>query len=55
VRTEDVTRALGGIRPIGQVKAAEIDDLRRWAREALAIDANRGTTVGAADARSLEL
>jgi AAA+ superfamily predicted ATPase len=55
VRTEDVTRALGGIRPIAQVKAAEIEDLRRWAREALAIDANRGTTVGAADARSLEI
>ena len=29
--------------------------LRRWAREALAVDANRGTQVGAADARSLEL
>jgi AAA+ superfamily predicted ATPase len=55
VRTEDVARALGGIRPIAQVKVAEIEDLRRWAREALAIDANRSATPGAADARSLEL
>jgi SpoVK/Ycf46/Vps4 family AAA+-type ATPase len=55
VRTEDVMRALAGIRPIAQVKSAEIEELRRWARDALAIDANRGTAVGVADARSLEL
>ena len=37
------------------MKPDEIEDLRKWAREvALAVDANRGTTV-AADARSLEL
>jgi SpoVK/Ycf46/Vps4 family AAA+-type ATPase len=55
VGTEDVLRAMGGIRPLSQVKPAEIEDLRRWAREALAIDANRGTQLGAADTRSLEL
>jgi AAA+ superfamily predicted ATPase len=55
VRTEDVLRAVDGIRPLAQVKPAEIEDLRRWAREALAIDANRGTQLGAADTRSLEL
>jgi SpoVK/Ycf46/Vps4 family AAA+-type ATPase len=55
VQTEDVVRGLAGIRPLAQVKAAEIEDLRRWAREALAIDANRGAPVGAAGARSLEL
>jgi AAA+ superfamily predicted ATPase len=55
VRTEDVLRGLGGIRPLAQVKPAEIEDLRRWAREALAVDANRGTQLGAADVRPLEL
>jgi AAA+ superfamily predicted ATPase len=55
VRTDDVARALEGIRPLAQVKSAEIEELRRWAREALAIDANRGTQLCAADARSLEL
>jgi SpoVK/Ycf46/Vps4 family AAA+-type ATPase len=55
VRTDDIVRALGGIRPLAQVKPAEIEDLRRWAREALAVDANRGPSLGAADARSLEL
>jgi SpoVK/Ycf46/Vps4 family AAA+-type ATPase len=48
LRNEDLLLALRGIRPIAQVKAAEVDELRRWAREALAIDANRGTTVGEA-------
>jgi SpoVK/Ycf46/Vps4 family AAA+-type ATPase len=55
VRTDDVAQSLEGIRPLAQVKPAEIEELRRWAREALAIDANRGTQLGAADARSLEL
>jgi AAA+ superfamily predicted ATPase len=55
VRTEDVSMALAGIRPLAQVKAAEVEDLRRWAREALAVDANRGTPVGTTEARSLEL
>src|ERR671936_1756997 len=36
VRTEDVLRALDGIRPLAQVKPAEIEDLRRWAKDALA-------------------
>ena len=43
LRTEDIVRALSGIRPLAQVKPNEIEDLRRWARDALAIDANRGT------------
>ena len=53
--THDIMRALDGIRPLAQVKPGEIEDLRRWARDALAIDANRGTQLGAAEARSLEL
>ena len=55
VLADDVVRALAGIRPISQVKAAEIEELRRWARDALAIDANLGTPVGATPTRSLEL
>jgi SpoVK/Ycf46/Vps4 family AAA+-type ATPase len=54
VRTDDVLNSVAGIRPLAQVKPDEIGGLRGWAREALAVDANRGTTV-AADARSLEL
>ena len=46
LRTDDMLLALGGIRPIAQVKAAEVEDLRRWAREALAIDAHGGATIG---------
>jgi len=41
--------------PILKIKPNGIEDLGRWARDALAIDANRGTQLGAADARSLEL
>src|SRR5215831_7795591 len=48
LRNEDLLVALRGIRPIAQIKAAEVEDLRRWAREALAIDANRGSTLGEA-------
>jgi hypothetical protein len=55
VRTEDLVQALDGIRPLALVKPAEIEELRRWARECLAIDANRGSQLAAADARSLEL
>ena len=54
LRTEDIVEALGRIRPLSQVKPDEIEDLRRWAREALAVDANRGTRLGA-DVRTLEL
>jgi SpoVK/Ycf46/Vps4 family AAA+-type ATPase len=55
LRTDDILRALSGIRPLAQVKPTEIEDLRRWARDALAIDANRGTQLGATDVRSLEI
>jgi len=56
LRTEDIVAALGRIQPIARVKAADIEELRRWAREALAIDANRGVPVGQADgSRRLEI
>jgi ATP-dependent 26S proteasome regulatory subunit len=55
LRTDDIVQSIAAIRPLSQVKPAEIEDLRRWAREALAIDANRGAQLGAAEARSLEL
>jgi AAA+ superfamily predicted ATPase len=55
VRTDDIARAVSQIRPLAQVKPAEIEDLRRWAREALAIDANRGIPVGDSGPRPLEL
>ena len=54
-RSDDIVRALSSFRPLTQVKPDEIEDLRRWARDALAIDANRGTQLGAAAVRSLEL
>ena len=37
VRPEDLERAVGAIRPLAQVKPNEIEDLRRWARDALAL------------------
>ena len=40
---------------LAQIKASDIEDLRRWAREALAIDANRATPLDAAELRPLEL
>ena len=52
VRTEDILRALGNIRPLAKIKASDIEDLRRWAREALAIDANRGTQVESGELRA---
>ena len=55
VETADMLRALGNIRPLAQVKASDIEDLRRWAREALAIDANRGTQLDSGELRPLEL
>jgi SpoVK/Ycf46/Vps4 family AAA+-type ATPase len=54
LRTDDIARSVGTIRPLSQVKPDEIEDLRRWAREALAVDANRGTQMGT-EVRSLEL
>jgi AAA+ superfamily predicted ATPase len=55
VETVDILRALGNIRPLAQVKASDIEDLRRWAREALAIDADRGTQLESGELRPLEL
>jgi len=40
--TTDVGRRVRAIRPTSEVKREEIEELRRWAREHLAIDAVRG-------------
>jgi SpoVK/Ycf46/Vps4 family AAA+-type ATPase len=42
----DVLRQVRAIRPTSEVKRDEIEELRRWAREHLAIDAVRGQTPG---------
>ena len=39
VTTADILRRVRGIRPTSEVKREEIEDLRRWAREHLAVDA----------------
>lgn len=43
--TPDVLRRVRAIRPTSEVKREEIDDLRKWARDHLAIDAGRGQPV----------
>jgi len=40
--TADILARVRGIRPTSEVKREEIEELRRWAREHLAIDAVRG-------------
>ena len=42
VITTDVLRRVRAIRPTSAVKREEIEELRRWARDHLAIDAVRG-------------
>lgn len=42
VATADVLRRVRSIRPTSEVKREEIEELRRWAREHLAIDAMKG-------------
>ena len=42
VTTADVTARARAIRPTSEVKREEIEELRRWAREHLAVDAVRG-------------
>jgi SpoVK/Ycf46/Vps4 family AAA+-type ATPase len=42
VTTSDLLRRAQSIRPTSEVKREEIEELRRWAREHLAIDAVRG-------------
>jgi hypothetical protein len=44
--TEDVVRRVRAIRPTSEVKREEIDELRRWAREHLAVDAVHGQPAG---------
>jgi SpoVK/Ycf46/Vps4 family AAA+-type ATPase len=40
--TEDVLKRVRAIRPTSEVKREAIEELRKWAREHLAIDAVRG-------------
>ena len=49
VTTADVQRRAQAIRPTSEVKREEIDELRRWARDHLAIDAVRGQPAGAGE------
>jgi hypothetical protein len=43
--TADVVRRVRSIRPTSEVKREEIEELRKWAREHLAIDAVQGPVV----------
>lgn len=45
VSTADLLARVRAIRPTSEVKREEIEELRRWAREHLAIDAVRGEPV----------
>ncbi len=47
--TPDVVRRVRSIRPTSEVKREEIEELRRWAREHLAIDAVRGQPSAAGE------
>jgi SpoVK/Ycf46/Vps4 family AAA+-type ATPase len=49
LRTPDVLQRIRTIRPTSEVKRDEIEELRRWAREHLAIDAVRGQPVAGGD------
>ncbi len=51
--TADVLRRVRSFRPTSEVKRDEIEELRKWAREHLAIDAVRGRPA-AADERLME-
>ncbi len=44
--TADVLKRVRSIRPTSEVKREEIEEIRRWAREHLAIDAVRNETTG---------
>jgi hypothetical protein len=45
--TTDVLRRIKSIRPTSEVKREDIEELRRWAKDHLAIDAVRGPAEGA--------
>lgn len=47
VTTADVLRRIRSIRPTSEVKREDIEELRRWAKDHLAIDAVRGPAEGA--------
>ena len=49
VTTADVLRRVRSIRPTSEVKREEIEELRRWAREHLAIDAVHGQAAAAGE------
>jgi len=55
VRTDDVARALASIRPLATDSKPARSRTFALAREALAIDANRGTPLDGREPRSLEL
>jgi SpoVK/Ycf46/Vps4 family AAA+-type ATPase len=46
LRTPDVLARVRSIRPTSEVKREEIEELRKWARDHLAIDANSGRSAG---------
>jgi hypothetical protein len=45
VATADALQRIRSIRPTSEVKREEIEELRRWAREHMAIDAVRADTT----------
>ena len=47
--TADVLRRVRAIRPMSEVKRADIGELRRWARDHLALDAVRGRPAAAGE------
>ncbi|HLG72574.1 MAG TPA: AAA family ATPase [Chloroflexota bacterium] len=47
ITTADVVRRVKSIRPTSEVKREDIEELRRWAKDHLAIDAVRGPAEGA--------
>ena len=51
LRTQDVLARVKSIRPTSEVRREEIEELRKWARDHLAIDATSGQPAG--DARRL--
>jgi hypothetical protein len=46
VTTADILGRVRAIRPTSHVKREEVEELRRWAREHLAIDAVQGRPAG---------
>ena len=53
--TADVLARVRTIRPTSEVKREAIEELRRWAQEHLAVDADSGTVAGRTGERLMEL